>query len=32
MALDLTMTGDLLQAVCQRSMRMATPLSMDSTR
>jgi len=28
-ALDLTTTADLLQAGCQRSMRLATPLSTD---
>jgi hypothetical protein len=30
-ALDLTITDDLLQVVCQRSMRLATPLSTDGT-
>lgn len=30
MVLDLTITGALLQAVCERSIRLATPLSTDS--
>jgi hypothetical protein len=29
--LDLTITDDLPQAVCRRSIRLVTPLSMDST-
>jgi hypothetical protein len=29
-ALDLTITDDLLQALCRRSIRLATPLSADS--